>query len=64
MDFGSFCRMVRIRLLAQFLCKVIEPVGTAWGKIVGLRGLMWSKMNGPGGTTHGKIIGHDWSKWV
>lgn len=59
-DCGSF----RIRLLAWFLCKVIEPGGTAWDKIVGLCGLTWSKMVGPGGTTHGKIIGCDQSKWV
>lgn len=64
MDCGNFCGLVRIGLLAPFLCKVIEPGGTAWDKIVGLRGLTWSKMFGPGGTTHGKIIGHDQSKWI
>jgi hypothetical protein len=63
-DCGSFCRLVRIGLLAQFLCKVIEPGGNAWDKIVELRGLMWSKIFGPDETTHGKIIGHDGSKWV
>jgi len=45
----------------MILCKVIEPDGTAWDKFVGLCGLMWSKMVGPGGTTHGTIIGHDQS---
>lgn len=45
----------------MILCKVIEPGGTAWDKFVGLCGLMWSKMVGPGGTTHGTIIGHDQS---